>query len=96
MGSVDAIEIIFDKYAHLIYVCGYPVDFPRKEWEIMELFYEQRGRAIPREEIKTKIFNKRSAADNTVSVYVHRVNDKLRQHGCQHVIETVRGLGYRW
>jgi two-component system, OmpR family, phosphate regulon response regulator PhoB len=33
--------------------------------------------------------------ERTVDVHVKRLRDALHQHGCAHLIETVRGAGYR-
>ena len=67
-------------------------------YEILFLIVQNQGMVITRvrmiEFIEEKTGN--YIEDNTVSVHMKRLREKLGQYQQQEYIETVRGIGYRW
>ena len=68
---------------------------PRKEFEILALMLENRGRIFSREELLDKVWpDKVVVADRSVDVHVTRIRGKLGKYG-KHIISR-SGYGYGW
>ena len=67
-------------------------------YEILFLIVQNQGMVITRERMIEFIEEKTGnyIEDNTVSVHMKRLWEKLGQYQQQEYIETVRGIGYRW
>ena len=67
-------------------------------YEILFLIVQNQGMVITRERMIEFIEEKTGnyIEDNTVSVHMKRLREKLGQYQQQEYIETVRGIGYRW
>ena len=67
-------------------------------YEILFLIVQNQGMVITRERMIEFIEEKTGnyIEDNTVSVHMKRLREKLGQYQKQEYIETVRGIGYRW
>ena len=67
-------------------------------YEILFLIVQNQGMMITRERMIEFIEEKTGnyIEDNTVSVHMKRLREKLGQYQQQEYIETVRGIGYRW
>lgn len=67
-------------------------------YEILFLIVQNQGMVITRERMIEFIEEKTGnyIEDNTVSVHMKRLREKLGQYQPQEYIETVRGIGYRW
>lgn len=72
---------------------GAPLRLTAKEYEVLELFLLTPGRIFTREEIIERVWGMSyDSPSNLVDVYVKNLRGKLSEG----VIETVRGLGYRF
>lgn len=63
------------------------------------LFLANRGKVLPRSLILDKLWDGAGnfVDDNTLSVYVRRLREKLEQDpSSPEHLKTVRGLGYQW
>lgn len=67
-------------------------------YEILFLIVQNQEMVITRERMIEFIEEKTGnyIEDNTVSVHMKRLREKLGQYQQQEYIETVRGIGYRW
>lgn len=67
-------------------------------YEILFLIVQNQGMVITRERMIEFIEEKTGnyIEDNTASVHMKRLREKLGQYQQQEYIETVRGIGYRW
>jgi DNA-binding response OmpR family regulator len=83
--------ILLNADSHTVTLDGKPVDLSPREFALLELFMSNPDRALSRQDILDQVwdFNYRS---NVVDVYVRYLRDKLGQS----VIQTVRGIGYRF
>jgi len=64
-----------------------------KEYQVLELFVINPGRIFTREEVLERVWGPGFESDsNLIDVYVKNLRKKLYDN----VIETVRGLGYRF
>ena len=72
---------------------GTPLRLTAKEFEVLELFMLNPGRIFTREEIIERVWGMSyDSPSNLVDVYVKNLRGKLNEG----IVETVRGLGYRF
>ena len=87
--------LTLDKRAHAVTVNGQSVALAFKEYELLRLLMENRGIAFSREQLLEKIWDYGyDGGSRTVDVHVQTLRAKLGP--CGGMIETVRGLGYRF
>ena len=67
------------------------------EYRLLLTFVRNRGQLLTRQQILNTMWDSAGdfINDNTLTVYVKRLRDKLEQEGDEPVIQTVRGMGYR-
>ena len=67
------------------------------EQKLLDYFRANAGRYVTREQILAALWDARGCFvnDNTLSVHISRLRDKLREADCGQ-IQTKRGMGYRW
>lgn len=70
---------------------GRPVDLSRREFALLRVLLEQRGRPIGRESLQQRLYGwDEDVASNAVDVHVHALRKKLDPA----LIRTLRGIGY--
>lgn len=101
-GATDQRElragpIRFDLDALQVTLDGQPVKLTAKELAMMELFMSQPGKLLSRERILNNIWGlQMDPMTNVVDVYVGKLRKKLAGADADSMIETVRGIGYRF
>lgn len=87
-------QVRIDLEANRVYVDNKKVEFTALEYKILVLLYTNAGKTVTREKILDKIWDVAGnfVNDNTLTVYVKRIRDKL---GKSDVIKTIKGIGYR-
>lgn len=66
------------------------------EFRMLNLFMSQPDRVLSREQIVSRVWRNNSYVDQrTVDVHIRRLRSALEPTGHQHLIQTVRGVGYR-
>ncbi len=88
---------VLDTARKKIYIGEKEISLTYIEYEIMENFFEKSGWIISREQIKDIIYNKTDnyVNDNTVSVYIKRIREKVGLNDGKYIVESVRGMGYK-
>lgn len=74
------------------------LEFTAIGYEILFLLVKSRGIVITRDRI-IEFIEERTGnyiEDNTVSVHMKRIREKLGTYNGKSYIETIRGIGYRW
>lgn len=67
-----------------------------REFDLMELFLAEPGRLLTREDIVERVWHHRYlAGSRSLDVHIRRIRHKLGQTGCDVLIVTTRGVGYR-
>lgn len=86
-------QVRIDLEANRVYVDNKEVEFTALEYKILVLLYTNAGKTVTREKILDKIWDVAGnfVNDNTLTVYVKRIRDKL---GKSDVIKTIKGIGY--
>ena len=89
--KIDDIEFDIDKM--VVYKNKKAIELTSLELKILQLLFENVNKVITRSEIIDKIWEwtGNDVNDNTVTVYLKRIREKLQTD----VIVTVRGIGYR-
>lgn len=76
---------------------GQPIELTVREFSLLEFLMRAPGRVLPRTQILEHVWGYDfDPCSNLVDVYVQRVRKKLSPHGEPQLIDTVRGVGYRF
>ncbi len=85
-----------DTAACRLYFNGQTAELTKTEMKILHLLFTHAGAFVPREDLIEYLWeNHIFLDDNTLSVHVTRLRDKLRSVQLNDFIETKRGVGYR-
>ncbi len=76
---------------------GETVDLPRKEFELLQLLYLDRGRVVTRERMIDQVWGYDYVGDTkTLDVHMKRLRNKIEVDPKNPVlITTIRGVGYK-
>lgn len=90
---VEAGALRFDPSSGEAWLDGEPVELSRRESTLLASLVQADGRCLSTEQIKDRLYGlDQDVASNAVNVHVHHLRRKLGAD----VVETVRGLGYRF
>ena len=89
--KVDRLEINRTNYT--VRLGKKEIFFPKKEFEILALLASSRGKVFSREMLLNTIWGTEVVViDRTIDVHIRKIREKLGDD----VIETVKGVGYRY
>lgn len=72
------------------------INLTLKEFQLLEYFMRHPGQIITRDMLLARLWEFGSdPISNVVAAQIRLLRKKLAQHGCDNIIETVYGLGYR-
>jgi two-component system alkaline phosphatase synthesis response regulator PhoP len=87
--------IKIDKDEYILYLDDKKIVLPRKEFEIISYLANKSGKVIPREKLLNSIWGKDVfVGDRTIDVHIRKIREKLGSYS--NLIETVKGVGYRF
>jgi two-component system, OmpR family, alkaline phosphatase synthesis response regulator PhoP len=94
--KIGQLEIDDNKYA--VYYKGDRQDFTPIEFELLRFLAQNRGKVFTREQLLEQVWGYYYSGDSrTVDVHVRHIRQKLgSEQGDTELIETVRGVGYRF
>ena len=85
-------ELEIDSAAREVRRAGEPVELTYKEFELLRLLASRRGVALTRDEILRAVWDYDYTGETrTVDMHVKALRQKLGEH----IIDTVRGVGYK-
>lgn len=88
-------RLTIDRRTFTVRIGGREVFFPRKEFEILALLAAHPGKVFTREMLLNTIWGSQViVVDRTVDVHIRKVREKLGDDA--EVIETIKGVGYRF
>lgn len=92
--AIEGYQIDFDNFR--VYRDGVGIDCTPSEFRLLRELLLHPGQVLSREQLLERIWDVESSFvdDNTLSVYMKRLRDKLP--GIKERIHTVRGVGYRF
>jgi two-component system, OmpR family, copper resistance phosphate regulon response regulator CusR len=76
---------------------GRPLDLTGREFELLEYLLRHQGHVVSREMLAHDVWKEPRRAtpiDNVIDVQVARLRKKVDQEGHEHLIHTVRGVGF--
>lgn len=86
--------IIIDRIRHCATVDDQPVELTRSEFALLDTLIRQPGRAFTRTELIDDALGDALVLERTIDVHIRAIRKKLGS--CAELIETVRGVGYRF
>ncbi|HEX2923442.1 MAG TPA: response regulator transcription factor [Chloroflexota bacterium] len=91
-------DLELDLSAHLATFAGKPLHMKPKEYDLLAFLMRSRGRAFSRDQLLEQVWGYDYAGDTrTVDVHVRWLREKVESDPSQpELIETVRGVGYRF
>lgn len=91
---IEIAGVIIDEETHRLSVDGQDVPLTATEFRLLKLLMERKGRVQSREHLLVNVWHYDTDIETrTVDTHVRRVREKLGPYA--HLIETVRGVGYR-
>ena len=88
-------SITLDKRGHTVRINGESIALTIKEYDLLCLLMENQGMAFSREQLLDKVWDYGyDGGTRTVDVHIQTLRAKLGEYGG--LIETVRGVGYRF
>ncbi|MDO5548493.1 MAG: response regulator transcription factor [Eubacteriales bacterium] len=87
--------ISVDKERHEVMALGEPVQLTKKEFELLCVLMENRGRVLSREQLMSLVWEfEYSGETRTVDIHINTLRRKIGDNGTR--IQTVRGVGYKF
>ncbi|MFN8105410.1 MAG: response regulator transcription factor [Acidimicrobiia bacterium] len=101
LAATDAVEaggVAVDPERHEARVRGEQIRLTLKEFELLYLLVDNRGKVVPREVILERVWGPGFVGDTkTLDVHIRRLRAKVEQdHSEPVLIRTIRGLGYKF
>ena len=94
--SLSVAGIRLDLASHRLFINDEKVTIGPTEFKLLELFMKNPNRAFDRAQLLDRVWGRSVyVEERTVDVHVLRLRKILKPSGRDHIIETVRGLGYR-
>ena len=87
-------SISIDKNKTAVFCGGEEITVSQAEYHLLQLLMENKGKTVTRERLLAQIWdnNGNYVNDNTLTVTMKRLREKLRQPSC---LKTIRSFGYR-
>ena len=93
-SRIEIAGVVIDEDLHQLTVDGKNVILTATEFRLLKLLMERKERVQSRDHLLVNVWHYDTDIETrTVDTHVRRVREKLGQHA--HMIETVRGVGYR-
>jgi two-component system, OmpR family, phosphate regulon response regulator PhoB len=97
LEHLSAGPVVLDKGAHILWVRAERVELAPTEFRLLSFFLENQGRVFSRSELLKGAWARHvEAGPRTVDVHVRRLRQVLEPFGCDDMLQTVRGFGYRF
>ncbi len=88
-------DIIIDRAKHMVFIKDDAIDLTRSEFELLAFLAEKKGWVFTRDQIVNAVHGENYAVtERSIDVLVVGLRKKLKNYSS--VIETVRGVGYRF
>jgi len=89
-------DFVVDPHEHTVMYSGTLVPFTHKEFQLFVHLLNHAGETLNRPDIVRAVWKiDFDPTTNIVDVYIKHLRMKLAKAGCQDIIKTVRGAGYR-
>lgn len=93
--KIDAKDFVLNTAKSTIEKDGVSIELTKNEYKILKYFVQNREKIVSREEIMEHLWDDESFIDdNTLTVNITRLRNKLAELGLKELIVTKRGQGY--
>ena len=93
--QIEAGGIVMDVGGHHVSIDGKSINLSYKEFELLQYFMSNQGRALTRESILNQVWNYDYFGDaRTIDTHVKKLRNKLGEKGSY--IHTIWGMGYKF
>jgi DNA-binding response OmpR family regulator len=90
-------DIVVDTVQRTVERAGTPIELTLKEFGMLEYFMRHPNEVVNREDLLSHLWDfNYTSFSNVVDVHVKNLRNKLDRPGDESVLETVRGIGYRF
>jgi DNA-binding response OmpR family regulator len=87
--------IELDRLKHAAFAAGKKLDLTPREFQLLEHFLLHPNQVVRRTELLEKVWDMHfDPESNVVDVHVGNLRRKLKEAGCDSVLQTVRGVGF--
>lgn len=74
-----------------------PVSLTAKEFQLLECFMQHPNQILTREQLMNRVWSiQADPMSNVVAAQIRLLRKKLADYGCESLIETIYGMGYRF
>ncbi|MBV6422476.1 MAG: Phosphate regulon transcriptional regulatory protein PhoB [Steroidobacteraceae bacterium] len=99
-GGEERIEfegLVLDRGSHRVTAGDRTVSLGPTEFRMLEFFMTHPERVYSRDQLLDRIWGGNVYVDErTIDVHIRRLRKALEEHGCDRLVQTVRGAGYRF
>ena len=96
-GHIIVQGLDLDINAHRLTINGDPVDIGPTEFSLLELLMSNPNRAFGRAQLLDRVWGRSVyVEERTVDVHILRLRKTLSKFDLDHLVQTVRGIGYRF
>lgn len=96
-GVIEHGPLHLNLSAHELSINGRSVRLGPTEFRLLEHFMTNPGRAFDRSQLLDRVWGRSVyVEERTVDVHILRLRKALKPFGLQHLVQTVRGVGYRY
>lgn len=93
--TINSAGLVIDLAGHQVFIDEELIELSPKEYELLAYLAENKGKALSREELLNEVWGYDYFGDlRTVDTHINRLRTKLKTKSM--LIQTVRGLGYRF
>ena len=84
-------DLVLDPAARAVTLAGAAVDLSAREYALLELLLNHRGRVMTRQQLEAQLYElDKGIESNAIEVHIHHLRKKCGSH----LIRTLRGVGY--
>lgn len=96
-APLKAGELELDPLTHRATVRGNALEMGPTEFRLLRFFMSHSDRVYSRSQLLDKVWGQNAfVEDRTVDVHILRLRKALGRYGCDRMVQTVRGAGYRF
>ncbi|KAB3533173.1 response regulator [Alkaliphilus serpentinus] len=89
-------DIVIDTEKHEVTVAGTPVDLTLKEFDLLKILIENRGKVLSRNLLLDEVWGYDYFGETrTVDVHIRHLRKKIGDDESGEYIDTIRGIGYK-
>jgi two-component system phosphate regulon response regulator PhoB len=95
--SIDIAGLVLDRAAHRVSVNGIEVPLGPTEYRMLEFFMLNTERVYTRAQLLDRVWGGNVyVEERTIDVHIRRLRKALEDVNMSHLVQTVRGSGYRF